>query len=133
MRVTRSAALAAANGIATAVETATKTAEQVATAGARKRKAELPEKQTTKKQRANGKATNGDGEGSATQVSANITVPKANNSGTSSALTFLPATLSFSYHEAKSHLINADPRFEDVFNKMKCRPYEHLERVDPFR
>lgn len=49
------------------------------------------------------------------------------------APTFLPAVLSFSLDDAKEHLINADPRFEDVFAKLKCRPFEHLERLDPFR
>lgn len=45
----------------------------------------------------------------------------------------LPAILSFSFDEAKKHLIKVDPRFEDLFAKLKCRPFEHLERVDPFR
>jgi DNA-3-methyladenine glycosylase II len=46
---------------------------------------------------------------------------------------FLPATLSFSFEEAKRHLINADPRFEDIFNKLSCRPFVKLDRVEPFR
>lgn len=45
----------------------------------------------------------------------------------------LPAVLTFSLDEAKQHLIQADPRFEDLFSRLKCRPWEHLERVDPFR
>ncbi|THH07981.1 hypothetical protein EW145_g3020 [Phellinidium pouzarii] len=45
----------------------------------------------------------------------------------------LPAVLTFSFADAKQHLIDADPRFEDLFSKMKCRPFEHLESVDPFR
>lgn len=45
----------------------------------------------------------------------------------------LPAVLTFSLDEAKQHLIRADPRFEDLFSRLKCRPWEHLERVDPFR
>lgn len=47
--------------------------------------------------------------------------------------TFLPAVLTFSFESAKEHLINVDTRFRDVFNKLPCRPFEHLESVDPFR
>lgn len=45
----------------------------------------------------------------------------------------VPAKLTFSFEAAKQHLIAADSRFEDIFNRMKCRPFEHLEQVDPFR
>jgi DNA-3-methyladenine glycosylase II len=45
----------------------------------------------------------------------------------------LPAKLSFSFEEAKRHLINTDNRFQDLFNKMTCKPFEHLEQVHPFR
>lgn len=45
----------------------------------------------------------------------------------------LPAKLSFSFEDAKKQLIDADPRFEDIFLKLPCRPFEHLEQVDPFR
>ncbi|TFK44684.1 DNA glycosylase [Crucibulum laeve] len=45
----------------------------------------------------------------------------------------VPAVLTFSFEEAKQHLIGIDHRFEDLFEKMKCKPYEHLERVHPFR
>lgn len=45
----------------------------------------------------------------------------------------LPATLSFSLANAKQHLINADARFEDIFNKLPCRPFEQLESVDSFQ
>ena len=45
----------------------------------------------------------------------------------------VPATLTFSFEDAKQHLIAADHRFEGVFSRMKCRPFEHLEQVDPFR
>ncbi|KAI5117110.1 hypothetical protein M0805_008229 [Coniferiporia weirii] len=53
--------------------------------------------------------------------------------GVETAPALLPAVLSFSFSGAKQHLINADPRFEDLFSKMPCRPFEHLETVDPFR
>ena len=45
----------------------------------------------------------------------------------------LPAVLSFSFETAKQHLIAADARFEGVFSKLPCRPFEELETVDPFR
>ncbi|KAG8826434.1 hypothetical protein FRB91_007479 [Serendipita sp. 411] len=46
---------------------------------------------------------------------------------------FLPASLSFSYDGAQAHLINADPRFSGIFERLKCRPFVQLERVEPFR
>lgn len=45
----------------------------------------------------------------------------------------LPAVLSFSFKEAKAHLISADARFEELFTKMSCKPYDVLEVVHPFR
>lgn len=45
----------------------------------------------------------------------------------------LPAALCFSFEAAREHLINADSRFRDIFNKLPCRPFQHLESVDPFR
>ena len=45
----------------------------------------------------------------------------------------VPAVLTFSFQDAKRHLIGADPRFEDMFNRVSCKPFEELERVDPFR
>ena len=60
-----------------------------------------------------------------------ITRPQPVN--TSGEVSFLPAALTFSFDEAKDHLVRVDPRFEDLFTKLKCRPFEHLERIDPFR
>jgi hypothetical protein len=45
----------------------------------------------------------------------------------------VPAVLTFNYEEAKKHLIEVDHRFEDLFRKMKCKPFEQLEQVHPFR
>lgn len=45
----------------------------------------------------------------------------------------VPAVLTFDFQEAKRHLIQADHRFEDLFQKMTCKPFEQLEPVDPFR
>jgi DNA-3-methyladenine glycosylase II len=46
---------------------------------------------------------------------------------------FVPAVLSFSFEDAKQHLTSVDHRFEDLFNKMECKPFQQLERVHPFR
>lgn len=45
----------------------------------------------------------------------------------------LPAKLTFSFEDAKKHLIEEDMRFEDVFGRLPCKPFEKLERVEPFR
>ena len=45
----------------------------------------------------------------------------------------VPAVLTFDFQEAKRHLIQADHRFEDLFQKLTCKPFEQLERVHPFR
>jgi len=46
---------------------------------------------------------------------------------------FIPATLTFQFEDAREHLISADKRFADVFERLPCGPYEKLEAVDPFR
>lgn len=48
-------------------------------------------------------------------------------------LSLIPAVLTFDYEEAKKHLKGVDHRFEDLFAKMKCKPFERLEQVHPFR
>jgi DNA-3-methyladenine glycosylase II len=45
----------------------------------------------------------------------------------------LPAKLIFSLEDAKSHLIQADRRFGDVFSRLPCKPFERLEGIHPFR
>lgn len=45
----------------------------------------------------------------------------------------VPAVLTFSFEDAKNHLIQADDRFEHIFDRVHCKPFEHLEQVDPFR
>ncbi|CUA66627.1 DNA-3-methyladenine glycosylase II [Rhizoctonia solani] len=47
--------------------------------------------------------------------------------------TLITPTLTFSFEEAKSHLIKADTRFEQLFANSQCKPFEQLEPVDPFR
>ena len=54
------------------------------------------------------------------------------SAGTSSEQ-FLPATLKFSFEEGKRHLISVDGRFEKLFNRTPCKPFEQLETVHPFR
>ncbi|KAJ7218071.1 DNA glycosylase [Mycena pura] len=57
------------------------------------------------------------------------------SSGTAAEPEFVPAdaVLTFSFEDAKKHLINADHRFEDIFNKLPCTPFQQLEQVHPFR
>lgn len=62
------------------------------------------------------------------QVQVNFTIPPRVKEPT-----LIPAALSFSFQEAKQHLIFADLRFADVFNRLPCGPYEKLEPVDPFK
>lgn len=45
----------------------------------------------------------------------------------------VPAVLTFDFELAKKHLIAVDHRFENIFDKMRCKPFEELERVHPFR
>jgi hypothetical protein len=45
----------------------------------------------------------------------------------------IPAALSFDFDSARKHLIKVDARFGDLFMRMRCRPFEHIEAVDPFR
>ncbi|KAJ6593897.1 DNA glycosylase [Mycena capillaripes] len=55
--------------------------------------------------------------------------------GTTSEPDFVPAdaVLTFSFEDARKHLIDADHRFEDVFNRLECKPFQQLEQVHPFR
>lgn len=46
---------------------------------------------------------------------------------------FVPAVLTFNFDHAKEYLIQVDNRFEDLFSRMPCKPFEHLEQVHPFR
>ena len=41
--------------------------------------------------------------------------------------------LDFSFEDAKAHLINIDTRFAELFKRLKCKPFQHLEQVHPFR
>ncbi|KAF8844730.1 DNA glycosylase [Paxillus ammoniavirescens] len=45
----------------------------------------------------------------------------------------VPAVLNFSFEAAKTHLINIDSRFAELFARLRCKPFEFLEQVHPFR
>ncbi|KAK0212694.1 DNA glycosylase [Desarmillaria ectypa] len=60
-------------------------------------------------------------------------IPPVVSPSSGAAPVLIPAQLSFSFEDAKQHLISADPRFEDIFGKLKCTPFEVLEQVHPFR
>ncbi|THV05059.1 DNA glycosylase [Dendrothele bispora CBS 962.96] len=45
----------------------------------------------------------------------------------------VPAKLTFSFEDAKKHLTSVDPRFQVLFDRLHCKPFEQLEQVHPFR
>ncbi|KZV73321.1 DNA glycosylase [Peniophora sp. CONT] len=53
--------------------------------------------------------------------------------GDAPELELLPAKLTFSFEEAKTHLIESDSRFAEVFTRQMCKPFEKLDRVEPFK
>ncbi|KAF8580444.1 DNA glycosylase [Ramaria rubella] len=111
-----------------AINTALKTARPSASPRKAKRKVELEHSDASESpsspQQTNKKAR--------LELSPTIGGPSVPTSGLE-ANPLLPAILSFSFEIAKNHLINVDTRFENIFNMLPCRPYEHLETVDPFR
>jgi DNA-3-methyladenine glycosylase II len=97
-----------------------------------KRKASTsPKKTGIKKSRSN------DSRATEAIRAANSLPPSRANSNAELALqkvsVALPAVLPFSFQEAKEHLISADDRFQDLFDRLACKPFEHLEQVHPFR
>ena len=142
MPVTRSATRAASTATATAAAVARTSAAPTAplTKATRvtKRKAssEVTNASSKKKKEASKAAVNlansavaeGDSEPVSAEPVQAIPTPIP-----SSAVALLPAKLTFSFEEAKKHLIEADFRFADVFLRLPCRPFEKLERVEPFR
>ena len=66
-------------------------------------------------------------------TSATITKVPVATGDENEADALVPAQLSFSFEEAKAHLVHVDARFEDLFDKLPCKPYEELEMVHPFR
>jgi hypothetical protein len=55
--------------------------------------------------------------------------PRGENEG----VALVPAVLSFSFQDARHHLVGVDSRFEELFARIRCRPFEELDRVHPFR
>ncbi|OSD06705.1 DNA glycosylase [Trametes coccinea BRFM310] len=132
MAITRSATKSTAAGVDSAANNANEQSVAATTKGKRKA-ADLPAESAEKKPRTARKTAKTavaplDGRKSA-QIAAVVPTPLPNPAGEE----LVPAVLTFSFEEAKRHLISVDPRFEDVFRRVKCRPFEHLERVDPFR
>ncbi|KAI0743612.1 DNA glycosylase [Daedaleopsis nitida] len=133
---TRSATAVAGGGTAVAVvETktnVTKTNNKRKTTAA----SATPKEPAKKKAR----ATKGSSETAKTAVDTSVAPPRPTPPAaavapvtTADGQELVPAVLTFSFEEAKQHLIGVDPRFEDVFRRVKCKPFEHLERLDPFR
>ncbi|KAI0780010.1 DNA glycosylase [Fomes fomentarius] len=131
MRVTRSATRSATAASAQGTTVTVEKAVVTATKASGKRKAATAPKEPAKK-----KARATKGSGTSTPKAA-APVPPTTSAIVPVSVTdgeeLVPAVLTFSFEEAKQHLISVDPRFEDVFRRVKCKPYEHLERVDPFR
>ena len=67
------------------------------------------------------------------QISALASSPILPHQNASEPEVLVPAILSFDFEEAKRHLIEVDHRFEDLFSKMPCKPFQHLEQIHPFR
>ncbi|RDB16738.1 DNA-3-methyladenine glycosylase 1 [Hypsizygus marmoreus] len=115
MRTTRSTSRAIANG-----------ANQPSSTGEkRKPETEPASKSNQKRSRVAKAATSTQGTPS--------TLPQAPLNAPSVTPALVPAVLMFSFEDAKRHLIGVDHRFEDLFDKMVCKPFQHLERVHPFR
>lgn len=87
-----------------------------------KRRAEEPRSKPSKKLRSQKTSTDNVDKNGTVKLSVGI-----------SSEQFLPATLKFSFEEGKQHLISADGRFEKLFNRIPCKPFEELETVHPFR
>ncbi|KAK7692621.1 hypothetical protein QCA50_004253 [Cerrena zonata] len=62
----------------------------------------------------------------------NVELPPPSVPADDPSRNLVPATLTFSFEDAKKHLISVDSRFEILFTRLKCRPYEHLQQFDPF-
>jgi DNA-3-methyladenine glycosylase II len=127
MRVTRSKSRAAATA-SDLQESETKIDVKTNVTRAKKRKATAQSNvgPDTKKTRTTAKTK--------TSVTvASPTKPLASGAALDTTEALVPAVLTFSFEDAKKHLIEVDDRFEDIFNRMHCKPYEHLEQLDPFR
>lgn len=127
-----------------AVQTTTIISEEAVPSGGVKRKATTTTASTTVEKKAKKSRTSTKAKIAPTEPSAEASPPTPQQapSGLDSGEqaqgfgvedTPVPAVLSFDFEEAKQHLTSVDSRFEDLFEKMPCRPFEHLEQVHPFR
>ncbi|KAH7923735.1 DNA glycosylase [Leucogyrophana mollusca] len=129
MRLTRSASRAATASAPPAISNSIPESPSVAvTATKSKRKAPAvpASPQKTRRQK---KAKTED----TLPVAPVLPAPVAPVSDSDAEEVLVPAVLSFSFEEAKRHLISVDNRFEDIFARLKCKPYQYLEQVHPFR
>ncbi|KAJ2922743.1 hypothetical protein H1R20_g14355, partial [Candolleomyces eurysporus] len=103
-----------------------------------KRKAAASSPVAADKNTKKAKASKKTGKEKASEVVSDVPVAGGETSGipnqsAANEDTPVPAVLSFDFEQAKNHLINVDSRFQDLFSKMSCRPFEQLEQVHPFR
>ncbi|EIW63531.1 DNA glycosylase [Trametes versicolor FP-101664 SS1] len=121
-----------------AAQQTTAAAQTKAAASSRKRSQKSPDAEAEPAQK-KPRATKAKTKAAAPTASGVKTSPAAPNTAVPTPIPnaegeeLVPAVLTFSFEEARRHLVRVDPRFEDVFRRVKCRPFEHLERVDPFR
>ncbi|KAG6812600.1 hypothetical protein H0H92_001951 [Tricholoma furcatifolium] len=102
--------------------------------GKRKLDEEVPKTQPKKRARLPKSTTNEDaGQAQPTPPEPSSSTAIPNIPDSQIAHPTVPAVLTFSFEEGKRHLISVDHRFRDLFSKMQCKPYEHLEMVHPFR
>ncbi|KAG6862247.1 hypothetical protein C0995_002178 [Termitomyces sp. Mi166 len=98
-----------------------------------KRKIEDEEPKTSIKKRSRVAQTTPAKETKTISPAPSISTSTVNNALPHKAQPMVPALLTFSFEEGKKHLISVDHRFRDLFGKMQCKPFEHLEMVHPFR
>ncbi|THH27849.1 hypothetical protein EUX98_g6343 [Antrodiella citrinella] len=136
MPVTRSASRSSVMSIENLVDTPVAQAEEAPVTTTRKGKRKASESpRNAPRKKATGKAQD-----DVKPEMKLITPDEASSSGLmlppvpvpNQSRTLVPAILSFSFENAKKHLVRADPRFEDIFERMRCKPFEHLEQFDPF-
>lgn len=137
MPATRSSARLAAETNTAPRTPASRNAVQLGapTATAKKRTAESsPDKPEGKKRvRKTAPATSASTSTLQTPAATGSEIPTASKLNGEDTDALVPAVLTFSLEEAKRHLINVDHRFEDIFNKMTCKPFENLEQFHPFQ
>ncbi|KAI0355656.1 DNA glycosylase [Trametes cingulata] len=131
-RSTSAAATATGNAAAAAAKSAAVATTKTSTATKRKAATGSTEPGQKKARAAKAKPVKADSKSAASSAPAAPTTVVPTPIPSADGEELVPAVLTFSFEEAKRHLISVDPRFEEVFRRVKCRPFEQLERVDPF-